>query len=38
MNEAHILKIAQELGLTPKQVQATAELLNEGATAPEKSS
>jgi len=34
MNEAHILKIAQELGLTPKQVQATADLLNEGATVP----
>jgi protein Tex len=34
MNEAHILKIAQELSLTPKQVQATADLLNEGATIP----
>jgi uncharacterized protein len=34
MNEAHIPKIAQELGLTPKQVQATADLLNEGATVP----
>ena len=34
MNEAHILKIAQELSLTPKQVQATADLLNEGATVP----
>ena len=34
MNETHILKIAQELGLTPKQVQATADLLNEGATVP----
>jgi len=34
MNEAHILKIAQELNLTPKQVQATADLLNEGATVP----
>jgi len=34
MNELHIVKIAQELGLPPKQVQATAELLNEGATVP----
>jgi uncharacterized protein len=34
MNEAHIQKIAQELSLTPKQVQATADLLNEGATVP----
>ena len=34
MNEAHIPKIAQELGLTPKQVQATADLLDEGATIP----
>ncbi len=34
MNEAHIPKIAQELGLTPKQIQATADLLNEGATVP----
>ena len=34
MNEAHILKIAQELSLSPKQIQATAELLNEGATVP----
>ena len=34
MNEAHIPKIAQELDLTPKQVQATADLLNEGATVP----
>ena len=34
MNEAHILKIAQEIGLTPKQVQATSDLLNEGATVP----
>jgi len=32
MDEAHIAKIAQELDLTPKQVQATADLLNEGAT------
>ena len=34
MNETHILKIAQELALTPKQIQATADLLNEGATVP----
>ena len=34
MNETHIPKIAQELGFTPKQVQATADLLNEGATIP----
>jgi uncharacterized protein len=34
MNETHIPKIAQELGFTPKQVQATADLLNEGATVP----
>jgi uncharacterized protein len=34
MNEAHIPKIAQELDFTPKQVQATADLLNEGATVP----
>jgi uncharacterized protein len=34
MNEAHIPKIAKELTLTPKQVQATADLLNEGATVP----
>jgi uncharacterized protein len=34
MNEAHISKIAQELSLTPKQVHATADLLNEGATVP----
>jgi uncharacterized protein len=34
MNEAPILKIAQELGLTLRQVQATADLLNEGATVP----
>jgi len=32
--ETHIPKIAHELGLTPKQVQATADLLNEGATVP----
>jgi uncharacterized protein len=34
MNEVHLLKIAQELGLTLRQVQATADLLNEGATVP----
>jgi uncharacterized protein len=34
MNEAHIPKIAEELGFTPKQVQATADLLSEGATVP----
>jgi uncharacterized protein len=34
MNEAHIPKITQELDLTPKQVQATTDLLNEGATIP----
>ena len=34
MNEAHIPKIARELSLTPKQIQATADLLNEGATVP----
>ncbi|PIV19743.1 MAG: RNA-binding transcriptional accessory protein [Deltaproteobacteria bacterium CG03_land_8_20_14_0_80_45_14] len=34
MNETHILKIAQELSLTTKQVQATADLLNEGGTVP----
>ncbi len=34
MNEAHIPKIAQELSLTQKQVQAAADLLNEGATVP----
>jgi uncharacterized protein len=34
MNETHIPKIAQELSLTQKQVQATADLLNEGATVP----
>jgi uncharacterized protein len=34
MNEAHIPKISQELGLTPRQVQATADLLNEGGTVP----
>jgi uncharacterized protein len=34
MNDAHIRKIAQELRLTSKQVQATADLLSEGATVP----
>ena len=34
MSELHIPKIAQELSLTPKQVEATADLLNEGATVP----
>ncbi len=34
MNETHVPKIAKELSLTPKQVQATADLLNEGATVP----
>jgi uncharacterized protein len=34
MNEAPIPKIAQELSLAQKQVQATADLLNEGATVP----
>jgi uncharacterized protein len=34
MNETHIPKIAQELNLTSKQVQATVNLLNEGATVP----
>lgn len=34
MNETHLTKIAQELSLLPKQVQATADLLNEGATIP----
>ena len=34
MNETHIPKIAQEFGFTPKQVQATADLLNEGASVP----
>jgi len=34
MNETHILKIAQELSLTTKQVQATADLLNEEGTVP----
>jgi uncharacterized protein len=34
MNDAHLSKIAQELGLSPGQVQATADLLDEGGTVP----
>jgi uncharacterized protein len=34
MNEAHIAKIAQELKISPKQVQAVAALLAEDATVP----
>jgi uncharacterized protein len=34
MSETHIPKIAQELNLNSKQVQATADLLNEGGTVP----
>src|SRR5512147_1142330 len=34
MEEKHILKIAGELGLKAQQVQATAELIGEGATVP----
>jgi uncharacterized protein len=34
MDERHVLKIAAELGLAVRQVQATAELLAEGATVP----
>ena len=34
MDQTHLLKIARELNLTPQQVQATADLLNEGATVP----
>ncbi|GAB62979.1 MAG: RNA-binding transcriptional accessory protein [Candidatus Jettenia sp.] len=34
MNEAHIIKIASELHLAPKQVRGTALLLDEGATVP----
>jgi uncharacterized protein len=34
MEQLHIEKIATELHLTPKQVQATAALLDEGATVP----
>ena len=34
MNSAHLSKIAQELGLSPEKVQATADLLDAGATVP----
>ncbi|MDH4258047.1 MAG: RNA-binding transcriptional accessory protein, partial [Candidatus Aminicenantes bacterium] len=34
MDKTHIPKIARELSLTQRQVQATADLLNEGATIP----
>ncbi len=34
MDERHVLKIAEELGLAARQVQATAELIAEGATVP----
>src|ERR1035437_8874187 len=34
MNEAHILKIAGELKIQPRQVLATAKLFAEGATVP----
>ena len=34
MNETHVTKIANELKLIPKQVMATAALLEEGATVP----
>ena len=34
MNEAHLSRIAQELSLKAKQVEATAALLEEGATVP----
>ncbi len=34
MEETHVPKIAQELGFTPKQVRATVDLLDEGATVP----
>lgn len=34
MNQPHFQKISQELGLKSGQVQATAELLKEGATVP----
>lgn len=34
MDQTHLLKIARELNLTPKQVQAATDLLNEGATVP----
>ena len=34
MNDIHLSKIAQELTLTPKQVEAAASLLEEGGTIP----
>ena len=34
MDERHVFKISQELGFTPGQIRATADLLNEGATVP----
>jgi len=34
MNKTHLSKIAQELGLSPGQVQATCDLLDDGATVP----
>ena len=34
MNEVHLSKISQELGLSPGQVEATADLLDGGATVP----
>lgn len=34
MNQTHVLKIASELSVRPAQVQATAELLDNGATVP----
>ena len=34
MDQTHLLKIARELNLDPKQVHAAADLLNEGATVP----
>jgi protein Tex len=34
MDQTHLLKIARELNLTPRQVLAAADLLNEGATVP----
>ena len=34
MNEKHLLKITQELNLKPRQVAATAILLEDGSTVP----
>ncbi len=34
MNQTHIAKISSELSLRPNQVEATAELLDGGATVP----